>query len=171
MWPSTGTTSFCIAPDIVAVLLGQKWESAIVPLQVLPLVKPPWGRITAIDLNKGEMVWQIPHGETLDAVKNHPMLKGVNIPRTGRIGPIGGLTTKTLVISGERGFTTLPSGERGGRLYAYDKATGKEMANVWMPAPQTGNPMTYMLNGKQYLVLAIGGPGFPAELIAYTAPQ
>ena len=79
----------------------------------LPFVKPPWGRITAIDLNKGEIVWQIPHGETIDAVKNHPMLKGVTIPRTGRIGPIGILTTKTLVISGERGFTTLPSGAAG----------------------------------------------------------
>jgi quinoprotein glucose dehydrogenase len=137
----------------------------------LPFVKPPWGRITAIDLNKGEIVWQIPHGETLDAVTNHPMLKGVTIPRTGRIGPIGTLTTKTLIISGERGFTTLPSGQRGGRLYAYDKATGKEVANVFMPAPQTGNPMTYMLNGKQYLVIAISGPEFPAELIAYTAPS
>ena len=134
----------------------------------LPFVKPPWGRITAIDLNKGEIVWQIPHGETIDAVKNNPMLKGVTIPRTGRIGPIGTLTTKTLLISGERGFTTLPSGERGGRLYAYDKATGRELANVFMPAPQTGTPMTYMLNGKQYLVIAISGPGFPAELIAYT---
>ena len=142
-----------------------------ITVQGLPFVKPPWGRITAIDLNKGEIVWQIPHGETLDAVKNNPMLKGVNIPRTGRIGPIGTLTTKTLVISGERGFTTLPSGERGGRLYAYDKATGRELANVFMPAPQTGNPMTYMLNGKQYLVVAISGPAFPAELIAYTAPQ
>jgi quinoprotein glucose dehydrogenase len=142
-----------------------------ITVQGLPFVKPPWGRITAIDLNKGEIVWQIPHGETLDAVKNHPMLKGVNIPRTGRIGPIGTLTTKTLVISGERGFTTLPSGERGGSLYAYDKATGRELANVFMPAPQTGNPMTYMLNGKQYLVIAISGPAFPAELIAYTAPQ
>ena len=78
-----------------------------ITVQGLPFVKPPWGRITAIDLNKGEMVWQIPHGETLDAVTNHPMLKGVKIPRTGRIGPIGTLTTKTLVISGERGFTTL----------------------------------------------------------------
>ena len=74
-----------------------------ITVQGLPFVKPPWGRITAIDLNKGEMVWQIPHGETLDAVTNHPMLKGVTIPRTGRIGPIGTLTTKTLVISGERG--------------------------------------------------------------------
>ena len=56
-------------------------------------------------------------------------------------------------------------------MYAYDKATGRELANVFMPAPQTGNPMTYMLSGKQYLVIAIGGPAFPAELIAYTAPQ
>ena len=141
-----------------------------ITVQGLPFVKPPWGRITAIDLNKGEMVWQVPHGETLDAVTNHPMLKGVKIPRTGRIGPIGTLTTKTLVISGERGFTTLPSGQRFAKLYAYDKATGRELGNLTMPAPQTGNPMSYMLNGKQYLVLAISGPEFPAELIAYTAP-
>jgi quinoprotein glucose dehydrogenase len=141
-----------------------------ITVQGLPFVKPPWGRITAIDLNKGEMVWQIPHGETLDAVTNHPMLKGVKVPRTGRIGPIGTLTTKTLVISGERGFTTPPSGPRFAKLYAYDKATGREVANVVMPAPQTGNPMTYMLNGKQYLVVAISGPEFPAELIAYTVP-
>jgi len=137
-------------------------------VQGLPLVKPPWGRITALDLNKGEMVWQVAHGETLDTVKNHPMLKGVNIPRTGRIGPIGTLTTRTLVISGESGFTTLPSGQRGATLYAYDKATGKEVATLFMPAPQTGSPMTYLLNGKQYLVVAISGAGFPAELIAYT---
>jgi quinoprotein glucose dehydrogenase len=142
-----------------------------ITVQGLPFVKPPWGRITAIDLNKGEMVWQIPHGETLDAVTNHPMLKGVKVPRTGRIGPIGTLTTKTLVISGERGFTTPPSGQRFAKLYAYDKATGREMGNVTMPAPQTGNPMSYMLNGKQYLVLAISGPEFPGELIAYTAAQ
>jgi quinoprotein glucose dehydrogenase len=139
-----------------------------ITVQGLPFVKPPWGRITAIDLHKGEMVWQVAHGETLDAVTNHPMLKGVTVPRTGRIGPIGTLTTKTLVISGERGFTTPSSGQRFAKLYAYDKVTGKEVAHVVMPAPQTGNPMTYMLNGKQYLVLAISGPEFPAELIAYT---
>ena len=114
-------------------------------VQGLPLTRPPWGRITALDLNKGEMVWQVAHGETLDTVKNHPMLKGVNIPRTGRIGPIGTLTTKSLVISGESGFTTTPNG-RGATLYAYDKATGKEVANLFMPAPQTGLPM---LAGKR----------------------
>ena len=139
-------------------------------VQGLPLVKPPWGRITALDLNKGTMVWQVAHGETLDVVTNHPMLKGVTIPRTGRIGPIGTLTTKSLVISGESGFTSTPNG-RGAKLYAYDKATGKEVANVFMPAPQTGTPMTYMLGGKQYLIVSISGAGFPAEIIAYTAPN
>jgi quinoprotein glucose dehydrogenase len=139
-------------------------------VQGLPLVKPPWGRITALDLNKGTMVWQVAHGETLDVVTNHPMLKGVTIPRTGRIGPIGTLTTKTLVISGESGFTSTPNG-RGAKLYAYDKATGKEVANIFMPAPQTGSPMTYMLSGKQYLVLSISGAGFPAEIIAYAVPN
>jgi quinoprotein glucose dehydrogenase len=139
-------------------------------VQGLPLVKPPWGRITALDLNKGTMVWQVAHGETLDVVTNHPMLKGVTIPRTGRIGPIGTLTTKSLVISGESGFTSTPNG-RGAKLYAYDKATGKEVANIFMPAPQTGTPMTYMLGGKQYLIVSISGAGFPAEIIAYTAPN
>ena len=104
--------------------------------------------------------------KTLDAVTNHPMLKGVSIPRTGRIGPIGTLTTRTLVISGERGFTTAPTGQRFAKLYAYDKATGREVANLTMPAPQTGNPMTYMINGRQYLVVAISGPEFPADLEA-----
>ena len=91
----------------------------------LPLAKPPYGRITAIDLNKGEIVWQIAHGETPDNIKNHPALKGLTIPRTGRPGRIGTLVTKTLVIAGEGGVFTTPSGQRGAMLRAYDKATGK----------------------------------------------
>ena len=71
-------------------------------IQGLPLVKPPWGRITAIDLNKGEIVWQIAHGETPDNVRNNPALKGLDIPRTGRPGRMGPLVTKTLVICGRR---------------------------------------------------------------------
>ena len=113
--------------------------------QGLPLIKPPYGRITAIDLNKGELVWQIAHGETPDNIRNHPALKGLTIPRTGRDGRIGTLVTKTLVIAGEGGFFTLPDGRRGAMLRAYDKATGKEVGAVYMPAPQTGSPMTYML--------------------------
>ena len=139
-------------------------------VQGLPIVKPPWGRISAIDLGKGEIVWQVPHGDTLETVRDHPLLKGATFPRTGRIGPVGTLATKTLVISGESGFTRLPSGQRGSWLRAYDKRTGEDVADLFMPAPQTGSPMTYLLNGKQYLVVAISGAGFPAELIAYTTP-
>jgi quinoprotein glucose dehydrogenase len=139
-------------------------------VQGLPLLKPPYGRITAIDLNKGELVWQIAHGETPDSVRNHPALKGLTIPRTGRDGRIGTLVTKSLVIAGEGGFFTLPDGRRGAMLRAYDKATGKDAGEVYMPAPQTGSPMTYMLNGKQYLVLAIGGGNYSAELVAYKLP-
>jgi quinoprotein glucose dehydrogenase len=139
-------------------------------IQGLPLIKPPYGRITALDLNKGDIVWQIPHGETPDGVRNHPALKGVTIPRTGRDGRIGTLVTKSLVIAGEGGFFTLPDGRRGAMLRAYDKATGTDAGEVYMPAPQTGSPMTYMLNGKQYLVLAIGGGTYSAELVAFALP-
>jgi quinoprotein glucose dehydrogenase len=139
-------------------------------VQGLPIIKPPYGRITAIDLNKGELVWQVAHGETPDSVRNHPALKGLTIPRTGRDGRIGTLVTKSLVIAGEGGFYTLPDGRRGAMLRAYDKATGKDAGEVYMPAPQTGSPMTYMLNGKQYLVLAIGGGNYSAELVAYRLP-
>ena len=143
----------------------------------LPLLKPPWGRITAIDLNKGEIVWQIAHGETPDLVRNHPALRGIDVPRTGRTGGAGGssggigtLTTKTLVISGEGGTITTAPGERGAMLRAYDKATGEERGAVAIPAAQTGSPMTYMLDGKQYIVLAAGGGIRPGELIAFTLP-
>jgi len=139
-------------------------------VQGLPLAKPPYASITAIDLNKGDIIWQIAHGETPDNIRNHPALKGINIPRTGRPGVFGVLVTRTLVISGERGTFTTPSGQVGAMLRAYDKATGREVGAVYMPAGQTGTPMTYMLNGKQYIVVAIGGQGFPAEFIAFKLP-
>ncbi len=141
-------------------------------VQGLPIVNPPWGRITAIDMNRGDIVWQIPHGETLDAVRENPALEGVDVGTTGQFGPIGTLTTRTLVISGDRNLTTRPSGELGAVLHAYDKATGEEVGRVEMHAPQTGNPMTYMLNGAQYLVVAVGSatPRVPAELVAFRLP-
>ncbi len=135
-------------------------------VQGLPLIKPPYGRISAIDLNKGDLVWQIAHGETPDNVKNHPALKGLTIPRTGRQGRIGVLVTRSLLIAGEGGFITTPQG-RGAYMRAYDKATGKEVGAVYMPAPQTGSPMTYMLDGVQYLTIAISGPGYSGELVTY----
>ncbi|MFD1105325.1 PQQ-binding-like beta-propeller repeat protein [Sphingobium olei] len=136
----------------------------------LPLLKPPYGRITAIDLTKGDLKWQIAHGETPDNVRNHPALKGLKIPRTGRSGNLGPLCTKTLVICGEAGFYTNEYGIRGAMLRAYDKATGEEKGAVYMPAPQSGSPMTYMLNGRQYIVVAIGGGNYSAELVAFRLP-
>jgi quinoprotein glucose dehydrogenase len=133
----------------------------------LPLIKPPYGRISAIDLNKGDIAWQVAHGETPDNIRNHPDLKGLTIPRTGQTGVIGTLVTKTLVVAGERQFTTTADHPRGAMLRAYNKANGQEVGAVFMPAPQTGSPMTYMLNGKQYVVVAVGGANFPAELVAY----
>lgn len=140
-------------------------------VQGLPLVKPPWGRITAIDLDDGEIVWQIPHGATPDNVRNHPALAGLTIPRTGRLGRIGTLVTKSLVIAGEGGVFTTPSGERGAMLRAYDKVSGAEVGEVYLPAPQTGSPMTYVLDGRQYLVVAVSGGGQSGELIALRLPN
>jgi quinoprotein glucose dehydrogenase len=137
-------------------------------IQGLPLVKPPYGRISAINLDAGEIVWQVPHGETPDEIRDSPALKGLNIPRTGRPGIIGVLTTKTLVIAGEGGVFTNAAGQKGALLRAYDKATGKDAGAVYMPSGQTGSPMTYMLHGKQYIVLAIGGQGYPGELLAFS---
>jgi quinoprotein glucose dehydrogenase len=132
----------------------------------LPVVKPPYGSISAINLDKGEILWHIANGDTPDNIRDNPALKGLNIPRTGRPGVFGVLVTKTLVICGERS-----AGKSAVMLRAYDKATGKEVGAVPMPAGQTGTPMTYTLNGKQYVVVAIAAGGFPAELIAFKLPD
>ena len=136
----------------------------------LPLVKPPYATISAIDMNKGDLLWKIPHGDTPDNIRNNPALKGVTIPRTGRPGRIGVLTTKTLLIAGEGGFNTTPDG-RGAYLRAYDKATGADVGQVFMPAPQTGSPMTYSIDGTQYIAVAVSGPGFAGELLVYKLAQ
>jgi quinoprotein glucose dehydrogenase len=136
----------------------------------LPLLKPPYARISAIDLNQGEIRWQIAHGETADNVRNNPALKGLTIPRTGRPGLISPLVTKTLVIAGEGGVFTTPSGQRGAMLRAYAKTDGHEVGAVYMPAPESGSPMTYMLNGKQYIVIAVSGGNYSGELIAFKLP-
>jgi len=149
----------------------QEFRPGVVTIDGLPLMKPPYGRITATDLSKGEIAWQVAHGDTPDFIKNHPALKGLTIPRTGRPGLLGPTVTRSLVICGESGFATTPAGKRGAMLRAYDKKTGEDRGAVYMPAPQTGCPMTYMLGGRQYIVLAIGGPGYPAELMAFRLPQ
>ena len=98
-------------------------------------------------------------------------LQGVTIPRTGRQGKVGTLITKTLVIAGDGGIFTALSGKVGAMLRAYDKATGEEVGEVYMPAAGSGSPMTYMHDGEQYVVLAVSARGHPGELLAYRLPH
>jgi quinoprotein glucose dehydrogenase len=141
-------------------------------VQGLPLIKPPYSTISAINLDRGEIVWQAPHGETPDAIRNNSALKGLDIKPTGQSGyNIGTLVTKTLVIAGDGQVTTTSSHPRGAMLRAYDKATGKEVGAVWMPAPQSGSPMTYMVNGKQYIIVAVSGGVYSGEYIAFGLPE
>jgi len=136
----------------------------------MQIFKPPYGTISAIDLDTGDFVWQVAHGETPDQVRNSPALKGLTIPRTGQEGHVGTLVTKTLVIAGDPDGTTIPSRGYGAILHAYDKKNGNEVGSVYMPAPQVGSPMTYMLNGKQYIVLGVGGGNYSGEYIAFRLP-
>jgi glucose dehydrogenase len=129
----------------------------------LPLFKPPYGRITAIDLNTGDHRWMIPNGDTPDAVREHPALRGVTIPRTGKNAHANLLVTRSLLFYGE--------GRGGGPLFhAVDKATGTEIAQVALPAPTNAAPITYMHNGRQYIVVAIASADVPAELVALALP-
>jgi glucose dehydrogenase len=142
------------------------------PLQVqgLSIVKPPYGTLSAINLDRGELVWQVAHGDTPDAVRNHALLKGMDIPKTGQSGTVGLVVTKTLVIMGDPQITTTPDHPRGAMLRAYDKATGKQVGAVYLPAPQSGSPMTYRMNGRQFIVVAVSGGAYSGEYIAFALP-
>ena len=132
----------------------------------LPILKPPYGRITAIDMNRGEHVWQVPNGDAPREVRNHPMLKGVNVGRTGSRSKAGLLVTRTLLFAGE-GW--------GGQPYfrALDKRTGAIVWETRIPGVQTGTPMTYLHEGKQYIVFSAGDQdtGTPAMLVAFALPD
>jgi len=140
-------------------------------VQGLPLLKPPYDRITAYDMNTGEMVWQKTHSSTPDEIRNHPALRGLKLPRLGQPGRtfIGTLTTKTLLVAGEGGVHTNETGRRVALLRAYDKLTGEDIGAVEMPDKQTGSPMTYVIDGRQFIVLAVSGSD-GAEILAYALP-
>jgi len=140
-------------------------------VQGLPLLKPPYGVLNAIDLDKGELKWQVPHGDTPDVVRNHPALKGLNIPKTGQQGSVGLLVTKTLVVLGDPQVTTTPEHPRGAMLRAYNKDTGAEVGAMWMPAQQSGSPMTYKgPDGRQYIVVAVSGGAYSGEYLSFALP-
>lgn len=132
--------------------------------------KPPYGRITAIDLNKGELVWSVPNG---DGPRNHPALKHLNLGPLGQQGRAAALVTKTLLFLGEggrEGVGGLPP-QGGGKMFrAYDKKTGRVVWEMELSGGTTSAPMTYMVGGKQYVVVAVGWKDNPGELIALTLP-
>ncbi|MBN1236985.1 MAG: PQQ-binding-like beta-propeller repeat protein [Gammaproteobacteria bacterium] len=128
----------------------------------LPLVKPPWGRITAIDMNRGEHVWMVPNGDTPEDVLSNPALEGVEIPRTGKRSRAALLVTKTLLFAGE-GYGGDPI------LRAHDKRTGEIVAEIELPGAVGGLPMSYMLDGRQFIAVMVGREG-PAQLITLALP-
>jgi quinoprotein glucose dehydrogenase len=140
--------------------------------QGLPLVKPPYGRITAIDLNSGDHMWMVPNGDAPDWIKNHPALKGVPIGRTGRYEHVGLLVTKTLLFAGEgSGLFAVAPGSGGPLFRALDKKTGETIFEFKLPANQSGIPMTYLAGGRQFIVVAVGAVGSPAEFVALAVDQ
>ncbi len=139
-------------------------------VQGLNIVKPPYGVIVAINMDKGDLMWSVPHGDTPDGVRNHAALRGVTVPKTGQQGNVGVVVTKTLVVAGDPLVTTTTDHPRGAMLRAYDKQTGKEVGAVFLPAAQSGSPMTYMLDGKQYIVVAVSGGNYSGEYIAFSLP-
>src|SRR5262249_57131627 len=142
-------------------------------LEGLPIAKPPYGVLTAIDLNTGETKFKVPHGDTPDNIRATFQRLGINYPeKTGQAGSVGLLVTKTLVIVGDPAATTTPDHPRGGMLRAYDKQTGKEVGAVLMPNFQSGSPMTYMVDGRQYVIVAVQGVGQAGgQYIAYALPR
>lgn len=138
----------------------------------LPIIKPPYGRITAIDMNAGEHVWMMANANTPQWIRDHEKLRGVAVPeRTGHGDRGALLLTKSLLFAGE-GAGLYGGQTGGGRMFrAHDKATGEILAEFELPAKQTGLPMTYAIDGVQYIVVPIGDTGHPGELVALRVRQ
>jgi quinoprotein glucose dehydrogenase len=164
-------TSAPVAPPRPAAPGERPRISQNVGPQGLPIVKPPWGRITAIDLNTGEHAWMKPNGDPPDYVKNHPALKGVDLSGIGNPDQATLMVTKTLLFGGVGGGLFGAGTDGGSPIFrAMDKATGEVIHQMELPAGTTGIPMTYLANGRQFVVVAVGGRGIPAELIALAVP-
>ncbi len=131
----------------------------------LPLGKPPWGTITALDLSTGKRLWSVPNGDTPDYVRNHEKLRGVAVPRTGHDDRAGLLVTKTLLFAGE-GAGMFVASEGGTKFRAHDKRTGAIVWETDLGLRQSGLPMTYVVDGRQYIVVPAGAPGEAGQFLA-----
>jgi quinoprotein glucose dehydrogenase len=157
---STVVTAAALAPDPEASDMRyiQSSEARTPTVRGLPIVKPPYGRITAIDLKTGDHLWMIPNGATPKSVADHPDLQGLDVPRTGKSTRAGTLVTGTLLFAGE-GWGGDPW------LRAIDKSTGEILHEVELPGTQNGHPITYEVDGRQFIVVSVGAPGQAPELV------
>lgn len=136
----------------------------------LPIVKPPYGSIVAVDLHEGEILWRVPNG---DGPRDHPALADLDLPPLGTLGRPSPLTTRSLLFVGEGmgiGVPRIPEHGGGKMFRAYDKQTGDVVWEMALPGGTTSAPMTYLAGGKQYIVVAVGWEDTPAELIALALP-
>ena len=167
-------------PDIVGLVhsentesnmpwVKRQWAKMLGPQGLPDPFKPPYARLTAIDLNKGEILWQVANG---DGLRNHPAFKGLNLPPIGTPGRNAAIVTKTLVFMGEGSDSGVgvPAGFGGKMFRAFDKKTGKIVWEKELPAGVSNSPMTYMVNGKQYVLVAVSGRQFPGEYVALALP-
>jgi len=153
----------------VRFIQGRSAVSTLVGQPPIPMIKPPWGRITAIDMDTGRKRWTIANDDTPAYIANHPALEGIKLPRTGRPERAGLLVTRTLLFAGTgNGGGGAPA---EGVLRAHDKDTGEILAEIPLPAHQTGVPMTYEHEGRQYIVVAVAGRDVPGELVALALPR
>jgi glucose dehydrogenase len=135
----------------------------------LPVAKPPWGRITAIDLVTGEHRWMIANGDTPAVIANNPALEGVDLPRTGKSTRAGLVVTESLLFAGE-GWANFGVG--GDPVFrAHDKLTGEILAEIELPGVQSSPPSTYRVNGRQYIIMTVSDGESPAELVALALPK
>jgi quinoprotein glucose dehydrogenase len=162
---STVVTGVALAPDPAATDMRfiQSSNATTPRVQGLPIVKPPYGRITAIDMKTGDHLWMIPNGATPESVQEHPALQGLDIPPTGKATRAGTLVTKTLLFAGE-GWGGDPW------LRAIDKSTGDVLHEIELPGTQNGHPITYEVDERQFIVLSVGGRGQVPELVALAIP-
>jgi quinoprotein glucose dehydrogenase len=168
-------------PDIIGLVHSENpesnmpwvkraWPKMLGPQGLPDPFKPPYARLSAIDLNKGEILWQVANG---DGLRNHPAFKGLNLPAIGTPGRNAAIVTKTLVFMGEGSDTGVgvPAGFGGKMFRAFDKKTGKIVWETELPAGVSNSPMTYLVNGKQYVVVAVSGRNVPGELVALAIPN
>lgn len=167
--------SYAVSPEVLGLVNDPERSSMRYVLKNtrldrpfdLPLLKPPWGWISALDMNTGKLLWQRPNSRTPLEVREHPKLTDVDVPDTGNDDRSGLLVTKTLLFSGEG--SGMYGARWGGSLFrAHNKISGEVVAEIDLGQRQTGVPMTYAINGQQYIVVATGAPGEAGQLVALT---